>query len=320
MQLRPFQNSDSPAVCEIWHRHVNLRGKFQGLTPAILERVVLSKTYFDPQGLWLAWDDNQQPLGFVHAGFGITEQQVGLERTKGVIAQLMCVDSSAIVDVAAGLLEVAEDYLRTRGAGEIAFGGYFPLAPFYLGLYGGSRAVGVLQDDQGVAAALRAFGYQNTGQVIINHWRLSDFRQLIDRQQLLIGRSFVLENVSESQPQTWLQASHYDVSLQRSFRLKEKRSQQTVGRLAFWEMEPLVENWGQNGVGLVELSVDPTFQRQGLATYMVGESLRQLKQSGVAMVEIQHLDTDLRVASLCKKLGFSPVDATQLWHKTLAVS
>jgi predicted N-acetyltransferase YhbS len=70
----------------------------------------------------------------------------------------------------------------------------------------------------------------------------------------------------------------------------------------------------------VELSVDPTFQRQGLATYMVGESLRQLKQSGVAMVEIQHLDTDLRVASLCKKLGFSPVDATQLWHKTLAVT
>lgn len=316
MQLRPFQNSDTPHLCQLWHQHAELRGKFQGLTPAIFERVVLSKTYFDPRGLGLAWIDDQL-VGFVHAASSIADDQRRLDPTRGLISQLILQPGSHAASVSSALLDYAAQYLQATGARRIEFGGYFPLSPFYLGLYGGSRAVGVLADDPLVTAALEAAGYSNFGRVIINHWRLSDFRQVIDRRQLLIGRSYALENVSDSQPQTWLQACHYEAATQKVFQLKEKRSVEIVGKVAFWEMEPLVQNWGQHGMGLVELEVAPAWRRLGLATYLVGESLRQLKQSGVGLIEIQHLDTDLAVTSLCQKLDFTPIDSTLLYRKTL---
>lgn len=316
MQLRSFRNSDTPRLCQLWHEHPELRGKFQGLTPAIFERVVLSKTYFDPRGLCLAWHDDQL-LGFVHAASSIANDQQQLDASRGVISQLILQPGPNAVEVAQALLAYASQYLQATGATEIEFGGYFPLAPFYLGLYGGSRAVGILADDPLVPAALEAAGYNNHGRVIINHWRLSGFRQVIDRRQMLIGRSYSLENVSDSQPQTWLQACHYDAATQKIFQLKEKRSGEIVGKVAFWEMDPLVQNWGQNGMGLVELEVAPAWRRLGLATYLVGESLRQLKQAGVGLIEIQHLDTDLAVMSLCQKLDFTPIDATVLYRKTL---
>ncbi len=316
MQLRSFRNSDTPRICQLWHQHPELRGKFRGLTPAVFERVILSKTYFDPEAFCLAWVGDHL-VGFVHAACGIAEDQQRLDPSRGLISQLVLQPGPTTAAAAPALLEYATEYLRTRGATHIEFGGYFPLSPFYLGLYGGSRGVGVLADDPLVGVALQAAGFEAYGRVIINHWRLSGFRQVIDRRQLLIGRSYALENVSDCQPQTWLQACHYDAATQKVFQLKDKRSGEIVGKVAFWEMDPLVQNWGQNGMGLVELEVAPQWRRTGLATYMVGESLRQLKHAGVGLIEIQHLDTDLAVASLCQKLDFTPIDSTVLYRKPL---
>lgn len=314
MQLRTFENSDPPLLCEIWRSYRQMRGKLKSLSPAVLEKMILSKPYFDPQGLFLALDD-ERPIGFVHAGFGIADDTAGLDQKRGVLAQLMYADGRD--DVAQALLDAAENYCRNRGSTTIEFGGHFPNSPFYLGLYSGSRAVGTLVDDDPLAELLRQQGYQEMGDIRINHWRLGEFRQPVDRNQVIIGRTFTLENVSESQPQSWLQACNYDSVLQRIYQLKEKRSQEVVGRVAFWEMEPLAEDWGSNGMGLVELFVEIPWRRRGLATYLVGESLRQLKQAGVGMVEIQHISDDVAVQTLCRKLGFTPVDSTHRWHKSL---
>lgn len=314
MQLRSFQNSDTPLICDLWRQHSNLRGKYQGLNPIVFERLVLSKTYFDPRGLLLAVDGGEA-IGMVHAGFAIADHQQGLDFKRGLILQLLLRAGEHSANVATRLLELAHQYLKEHGVERIEFGGYFPLSPFYLGLYGGSRFVGMLADDQRTGQALEANGYEAYGSVVINHWGLGNFRPVADRQQMLIGRSYGLENVSESHPQTWLQACNYDIAAQKIFQLKEKRSGEVVGQVAFWEMEPLAENWGQNGMGLVELSVVPHHRRKGLATYMVGESLRQLKQSGIGLVEIQHVATDAVVKSLCKKLEFKPIDSTVLWRK-----
>ena len=320
MQFRPFRNSDTPLICDLWRQHSNLRGKYQGLNPSVFERLVLSKTYFDANGVWLAVDGNQA-AGMVHAGFAIADDQLGLDKQRGLIVQLLLRGGDDSLAVGVKLLELAEDYLVKHGASQIEFGGYFPLSPFYLGLYGGSRFVGMLVADQRTGKVMEAAGYEAFGSVVINHWRLGDFRQVVDRQQMLIGRTYDVQDVSESHPQTWLQSCNYDVAAQKMFQLKERRSGEPVGQVAFWEMEPLAENWGQNGMGLVELSVVPHLRRKGLATYMVGESLRQLKQAGIGLVEIQHVATDSVVQALCTKLDFKPIDSTVLWRKQrLAVS
>lgn len=316
MQFRSFLNSDPPALCEIWRSHASMRGKFQGIGPNEWEQLVLGKPYFDPAGLILAIDDSEV-VGFVHASFGRTEDQQVLDPAQGVISQLMVRQIDHHAEVAGQLLARAEDYLGTRRAGSIVAGGQFPSSPFYLGLYGGSRAVGVLSEDQRTQEWFRNAGFEHTGDVVIRHWHLHNFRPLVDRQQMMIGRSFLIEAQLDPVPSNWCDACNFGLTSRVGFTLKDRKSAQVVGTLVYWDMEPLVRNWGVNGMGLVELWVIPELRQKGIATYMVGESLRQLKQQGVALVEIQHPADDPVMSSLCNKLGFQSVDSTVMFEKKL---
>ena len=67
MQLRTFENSDPPLLCEIWRSYRQMRGKLKSLSPAVLEKMILSKPYFDPQGLFLAWTTNAQSASLMPA-------------------------------------------------------------------------------------------------------------------------------------------------------------------------------------------------------------------------------------------------------------
>ena len=59
----------------------------QPMSVALLEMFVLSKPYFDRQGLILAVDDGQ-PVGFAHAGFGPGPTGDSLSTDIGVICML----------------------------------------------------------------------------------------------------------------------------------------------------------------------------------------------------------------------------------------
>ena len=54
IHYRPFLNSDPPALAEIWRSQSPSRALIQLMTPAVLDDLVLSKAYFDRQGLILA--------------------------------------------------------------------------------------------------------------------------------------------------------------------------------------------------------------------------------------------------------------------------
>lgn len=313
MHLRPFQNCDLPAICEIWRGHGALRGKYQGMNLGLWEQMVLSKPYFDPNG-FLILEDEGHPVGFVHASFGRSADQNSLDRSRGVIGQLQIIDSPKHQEYAGVLLGEALDYLRSMGAVSAVVGGHFPDSPFYNGLYGGSRSIGVLQDEPRAHLWYQNHGFQTGPPIQIRHWNLCDFRPLIDRQQLMIGRSFLIEAQLDPIPDNWCDACNFGISSKIGFRLRDRKSSLVVGTLIYWDMEPLVRNWGCNGMGLIELWVTPDLRQKGIATYMVGESLRQLKQQGVSLVEIQHPEADRAMQPLCDKLGFQTIDASTTYH------
>lgn len=316
MQLRAFQNKDLPTICEIWRGHGTLRGKFQGMNPGLLEQMILSKPYFDPAGFLLLFED-KCPVGFVHASFGRANGHNALDKSRGVISQLQVIDSAKEQEYAGVLLAEALDYLRSQGATTAEVGGHFPDSPFYNGLYGGSRSIGILQDDHRVPLWLQNNGFQKGPAIQIRHWNLCDFRPLMDRQQLMIGRSFLIEAQLDPIPNNWCDACNFGISSKIGFCLRDRKSSQVVGTLTYWDMEPLVRNWGCNGMGLIELWVTPDLRKKGIATYMVGESLRQLKQQGVSMVEIQHPENDLAMQPLCDKLGFQTIDTAYTFQRPL---
>ena len=60
--------------------------------------------------------------------------------------------------------------------------------------------------------------------------------------------------------------------------------------------------------------------RQGLATYLLGESFRHLHDEGLAVIEAQVWDTNLSARGLLGKLGFEQVDESLVFRKELVAS
>jgi hypothetical protein len=62
IRYRPFRNTDPPHLAEVWRAQPPLRALMQPMSVAILDRLILSKPYFDRQGLIVAVED-EQPIG-----------------------------------------------------------------------------------------------------------------------------------------------------------------------------------------------------------------------------------------------------------------
>ena len=146
IHFRHFRNSDPPALVAVWQSRTGQPGLNPTVGIEIFEQFVLAKTYFDPEGLILACDGDHV-LGFAHASFGANDAEDGISTEFGTTALLVVRPDCDEAQVAAGLLEQSEAYLRQRGAKVIYGGGIRPLNGFYLGLYGGSELPGVLESD-----------------------------------------------------------------------------------------------------------------------------------------------------------------------------
>ena len=87
-RLRPFLNSDPPLLAAIWRSQPPQRGLLQPVTAPLLEYGVYSKMHFDRQGLIVALDGDV-PVGFVHAGFGPSDDGLSLDTSLGTTLVLM---------------------------------------------------------------------------------------------------------------------------------------------------------------------------------------------------------------------------------------
>lgn len=303
------------------------------MSVALLDEYVLSKPYFDRRGLIVAVDDavegEPNPVGFVHAAFGPNAQGTDIDRSLGVIAMLMCHPLDARAEIERELLARGEAYLVERGAKKILLGGVARDAPFYLGLYGGSAMPGVLESDESLLAVARAAcvakhgepeecgdtGYRVVGKRTVWHRELATLRPLVDRTQMQIRRRANVEETPEPKSTSWWEACVYGPVDRVRFDLIGREDHATWAWAEFWSMDAFSAKWGVRAVGLRRIEVAATQRREGLATFLMGESLKQLAGQGVAVVEAQADEDDLSSNALFRKLGFVEVDRATMYEK-----
>jgi ribosomal protein S18 acetylase RimI-like enzyme len=316
VSYREFENTDPPLIAEIWRRQKRFRGIVDRITHQMVDDLILGKPFFDAAGFTMALDGNE-PIGFVHAGFCPTADGANLDPTQGVLSQLRIVERDDTPDVAQKLVERAEAYLRERGAQIIHAGGKFPEAPCYQGLYGGSRIPGVLQEDALMTASLAAAGFLPQSEVLIFQRRLAGFRPMVDRQQMTVRRQFQLQSDSDPPFSTWWEACTMGFARRTGFELTERSTLTKAASLTFWDIEPLANSWGVRAMGMNDLQVANPFRRCGLATFLLGESMRHLAQEGVGLIEVQTLADDAASCGVFTKHGFELVGKGSLLTKAL---
>ena len=121
LTYRSFRNTDPPILMALWRSRAGQPGLMDPVSLDLLEQLVFAKLYFEYAGLVLAFQDGS-PVGFAHAGFGPNEQLNAVSFDLGVTSIVVVHPDCPEGEIAAGLLDRCEQYLRARGA-KVLYGG-----------------------------------------------------------------------------------------------------------------------------------------------------------------------------------------------------
>ncbi len=284
----------------------------------------MSKLGFDREGLIVAESDGQ-PVGFVHAAFGPTDDGTQISNDMGVIAMLMVRHGAGLDDrvaLAEELLARGEAFLRERGAKVLYAGGIKPLNLFYLGLYGGSELPGILESSGELQSLLRDHDYREIDRVVVVDCDLSRFRPPVSRQQMQLRRRWTIEVRYDPPVASWWEAMTVGVLDRIRFELMPRGGQSAssgpAASATFWNLEPLAGCWGVRAAGLIDVEVAAEHRQQGFATCLVAEALRALHAEGTTLVEAQTMAQNTAALAMYARLGFVEADQGVVLRKEAA--
>ncbi|QGJ72435.1 GNAT family N-acetyltransferase [Planctomycetales bacterium 10988] len=317
IRYRSFQNTDPALIAELWRSSFSGHGVMQPMSATLLEYFAFSKPYFAYDGLILAFDEDQEDLivGFGHAGFGPLPDRSQLDLETGIISLMMVRPEYRRQGIGTELLNQLEGYLQTCGSQVIYAGGFKPFEPFYLGIYGGSELPGTLESLPDAGDFFRTQGYQEEERIQVLECELARFRPPIDRRQIALRRSSIIELVYDPIPSDWWDACTFCHFERVRFEIFDNQSNECMGSVTLWMMEPLAHSWNVRAVGLIDLEIEESFRQQGVATYLVGEALRRLGEQGIWMVQAQVPTGNTVALKLFEKLGFTQKDAGLIFAK-----
>ncbi len=318
IEYRCFRNGDPPRLADVWRSTDLGPCGFQPMTSAWLESSVFSKPYFDREGLIVAFDGDRT-VGFAHAAFGPTADHSGIDTSIGTTMLVVVPPHDHHAAIGDGLLARCEAYLRQRGATTIMGGASQELGGFYLGLYGGSDLPGILDSSPGMKAVFQRAGYLEAARIAVMRRPLAGFRPPVGRSQLAIRRMTTVRAIDEPARRNWWEAATTTGIALRRYELRDE-AEVLIASADFWDLRPQATAWGVQATGLLRVDVEGGRRRQGLASFLLAESLHDQAQEGVGLAEVHLSEVNEAAIKLFFKLGFEPTGHGTLYRKGESVS
>ncbi len=311
MHFRSFRNADPPHLAALWQSCEPQTGLRQGVDCSMLEDVVFSKRYFNPDGLIVA-ENEGRIVGFVHAGLGLNKARTALSRQRGVISMLIVAPKFRRQGIGTALLHRGERFLAEQGVRTVQIGEWGRLAPFYTGIYGQSLCPGILANSPAVAFC-RATGFEARFETRLLELDLGRFRSPVDRKLLQVRRTVDVQCTYDPIPADWWEACKFGVLERVLFELSPRTGGPAKVRSLFWYHTS--DDLGQ--VSLVSITSDPESRRLGWGTFLLSEALKHLQGSGFESVAALCRATNQPVQGLLKKLGFREVNRGIVFRKPM---
>jgi ribosomal protein S18 acetylase RimI-like enzyme len=314
VRFRPFRNSDPPLLFQLLRKNQLGRGTATPASVAALEQSVFGLPYFDPAGLIIAEEEGDL-LGFVHAGFGFTEQLDELDRSKGVICAILVDSSRRREGLGRELLGRAEEYLKAAGSTSIQAGQSRYIDPFYFGLYGGARPSGFLESDPDADPFFTASGYPPAERIGVFQRDLTDRKDPMNFRILALRRQTELVASDQPQEPTWWWYTHFGNIESMRFRLLRKSDGQRIAGMTVVGLDHFITKWGERVIGLVDVSVEESYRGQGYGQALIVETLRRLRTELVTRAEIHVPEENEAATKAVEGAGFSQVDTGIVYRK-----
>ncbi len=316
-RIRSFLNTDTPSLAKIWAEHHAASGSASRCSVNLWDQCILSKVYFRPENLVLALDANDQAVGVIHFGSGMSDDGGSQAGPTGMI-HLLCIAPHADEDsIAAALIEHAVTAIRSTGLNRCLAIGAPDTSLFYLGIADGDNLMGVLASDTRALSWLQAAGFKPS--VPTESWELAlnTFRPPMDRMQISIRRSCSIGRIlEESHPSWWISTvlGHCDQS---RFTLITHGLPRVEMEAHFWYPDASMRgiDSGAARLRLSEIPSDDTNRERLLC--LIAESARQLQQERKRCVRVVASAQYQPAIQLMQRLGFRATTYGMVMSKEL---
>jgi ribosomal protein S18 acetylase RimI-like enzyme len=316
ISYRPFRNTDPPGLVDVWNETCAGRGCYPLRNASLLDRWVLSKPYFDPNGLIVAVDsETNKTVGFSLCGFGPNPDQSALSYDVGVICTIQVAPSARRHKVGKELLTRSEEYLTNRGAKELRVGAMWPFNPYLFGLYGGSNSPGLLDSDTEARPFLEAHGYARRESILVFQRRLDTALAVSDGRFPILRKRYDIQLLRQAAVGSWWIECVWGVLEPVEFRAFDKLTGMPAARAVVWELEGFNWRWKYPSAGILDVQVRPDLRKQGVGKLLVFHILRFLQDQFFGIGELQVRASDPAAVGLCKSVGFEQVDVGWVYVK-----
>ncbi|MFI4873908.1 MAG: hypothetical protein ACIALR_01125 [Blastopirellula sp. JB062] len=316
IKVRRFLNSDPPKLVEIWNSQSLGAQLAQPMTVGSMETYVFAKPYFQPESCLVAVEEGEI-VGFAHVVLEEDYERVAASNESAAYLSLALVVGNAdyrlVLDA---LLDQAEMLAREAGASQLITGGAPPLGPFYFGLAGGSHNLGVPSTFDAYREHLERREYQTVGESLALRANIHGFRPSVNREMMRIRRTFSVEANFNPPPLDWLNACIYMHFERSQFELIPKLNSTVAATVTFIDLPHYSQLWGVHAAALTDIDALQD-DDSSKSSYLLGEALRQLAETGVGRVETQIDKTDIAAYAMLRTLGFDEVYQSIRWAKTL---
>lgn len=318
VRFRRFQNSDPPLLTRLWQQQMPARGRMLGISTAILEGMIFSKTYFDHDGFWVAEDEGKL-VGCAHA-WPLPDEMGsavgGVGGKAGTTGLLLVLPHAKQEEIANELLRQTESYLQRQQCSQIFGGNAAPFDQFYLGIYGGCIPAGVLASDELSVRAFEQRGYAEFQRKLLWGRSLEGFRPSIDRVQRNLKNDYevrIEEGLSPEpswQPQVWAHVEWNRATL------VHRRTDEVVASFGIWDLEPLAKDAMETTLAMIYLQDNPQVRASGMTQFLIAEAmLISQREHATERVEFCAADEDVSLQEVYRKLGMEAYDAGILFRK-----
>ncbi|MBQ2683892.1 MAG: hypothetical protein IJH68_13470 [Thermoguttaceae bacterium] len=320
LTLRPFRNTDSRIVSELWQRKSQeLPGFFTPMSVEMFERHILDNVLFDREGFLLLFEGDL-PVGFIHASFPPNEDWDDRRFDVGIIYPPVVPAFPQLQEALDLLVTGAERYLLSRGAAIWFVGGTANASPFYNGLYGPCSAEGVLQRDKAVVELFCRRGYKKGLSSRLYRILLDHYLNPVEPRVREIKRKFKFQRMPHWTPVSW-----WDANCGRQFNVMEwnvfdPQTGAATGRpiagAVIYRMLTDINDNDLNAIpfALSFIGVDNAYLRRGIGTALFSRLGDDLLSEIILPIEIHSLvsEDNERLSHFLLSQGFKEVSENRL--------
>lgn len=307
IRFRTFRNSDPSQLLELFRQARPGRAFAYPDSSHALEKSVFSLPYFDPAGLIIAELDGKIQ-GFIHAGFGFSDDQQSLDYRQGVLCCVLVHPDLQQKGVGKELVLRAEEYLHQNGATTIQGGQSRFKDPFYFGIYGGARPSGFMESDRSADPFFKALGYVPIQRIPVFQRDLTERKDPMNFRLMALRRQTELVVTDQPDHPTWWWFCHFGNIESMRFQLIDKKTRGMVAYVTVIGLDNYIQSWNERAIGLVDVWVDAAYRGQGFGQTLIVEAIRRLRTEMITRAEI-HIPEDFQDAvGAILASGFTQVD------------